>query len=206
MRKFVGYVNGKTFNDEESFNIAADEAIKSNDGNLAISSYYTYSDDNTEREKKALSDWNDINFVSVSDYFLGDRKPDVVNKDSVEFNLSDELKTRILNASNKQNIKKQLDYYISNLNQHIADMNSGIEDRQKQIERLQDKLFEDIEALKDFKGRKKYYEGVLDLVKEEKKEEVKEDVKEEPLTKEKIKSILGTSTFVDIINKLGLLK
>ena len=153
-----------------------------------------------------MSDWNDINFVSVSDYFLGDRKPDVVNKDSVEFNLSDELKTRILNASNKQNIKKQLDYYISNLNQHIADMNSGIEDRQKQIERLQDKLFEDVEVLKDFKGRKKYYEGVLDLVKEEKKEEVKEDVKEEPLTKEKIKSILGTSTFVDIINKLGLLK
>ena len=48
MRKFVGYVNGKSYTNEEDFNKAAQEAIKKNEDNLSITSYYKYTSDKKE--------------------------------------------------------------------------------------------------------------------------------------------------------------
>ena len=79
MKKFVGLVNGKSFDNEKDFNDAADKAIKENDGTLSISSYYTYTSDNVEENK------DDDKFVSTSEYYIGTRKPDKVDKDSIEY-------------------------------------------------------------------------------------------------------------------------
>ena len=109
MKKFVGNVNGKSFDNEEDFNKEAKEAIKKNDGTLSISSYYSYTSDSVEENK------DDDKFVSTSEYLIGGRKPDKVTSDSVEYNFPDVLATRIKEASNKDSIRKNVEYYVSNL-------------------------------------------------------------------------------------------
>ena len=59
MKKFVGLVNGKSFDNEKDFNKAVEEAIKSDNENLSISSYYKYTNDDKE-EKKEISKYHDL--------------------------------------------------------------------------------------------------------------------------------------------------
>lgn len=210
MKKFVGYVNGKSFDNEEDFYQAAQEAIKSNEENMAISSYYKYYPD---EEDKSQDDEKDAKYVSTHEYFLGTRKPDEVEGTKVVYNLSDELKERIINASNVNDIRKSVEFHISNLDKNMNIVNGEIKSYQEKIEKLQDKLYEKVEELKDLEGRSKYYENILNITvdaikKAEEEKEVKEG-KKDVVEKNNIKELLGVSgdmTLSSFLKQLGLLK
>ena len=153
MKKFVGLVNGKSFDNEKDFNDAADKAIKENDGSLSISSYYTYTSDDVEEDK-------DDKFVSTSEYFLGDRKPTKVEKldssrigaigyTNVEYGVSPELEERLKVATNKNSIKENIDYHVAKLSNTIKEYRKDIEEIEKSIDELQKKLYEQQESLLD---------------------------------------------------------
>ena len=217
MKKFVGLVNGKSFDNEEDFNKAAQEAIESNEGNLAISSYYSYTNDED-------GDKGDDRYVSTNEYFLGNRKPDKVEKldssmvglsgySNVEYTLSPELEERLKVASNKNNIKENINYHVTKLVNNIKHYKEELRETEKKIEVLQKNLYEQQELLLDQEGRRKYYNHLLDVL------EIPEEMNEEKKTKEdyvkpevkdKVKEILaGTSyngSLLDILKQLGILK
>ena len=180
MKKFVGNVNGKSFDNEEDFNKAANEAIEKNDGNLSISSYYSYTSDGVEENK------DDDKFVSTNEYFLGDRKPTKVEKldssrigsfgyTNVEYGVSPELEERLKVATNKNSIKENIDYHIEKLSNTIKEYRKDIEEIEKSIDELQKKLYEQQESLLDKEGRRKYYNHILDIIESSESEKSKKD-------------------------------
>lgn len=214
MKKFVGNVNGKSFDNEEDFNKEAKEAIKKNDGTLSISSYYSYTSDSVEENK------DDDKFVSTSEYLIGGRKPDKVTSDSVEYKVSDELVTRIKEASNKDIIRKNVERHVNNLVDSIQNYSKSVDKLEHEIESLQKSLYEKIDVQKELKGKRKYYNTILDYLDEpeveETKEEVKEEVKEEP-EKEYVKPIIKkdlkdffdvdvNTSLYSILRQFGILK
>ena len=222
MKKFVGLVNGKSFDNEKDFNDAADKAIKENDGSLSISSYYTYTSDDVEEDK-------DDKFVSTSEYFLGDRKPTKVEKldssrigaigyTNVEYGVSPELEERLKVATNKNSIKENIDYHVAKLSNTIKEYRKDIEEIEKSIDELQKKLYEQQESLLDKEGRRKYYNHVLDIIESSEPEKSKKnsdgvkDVKKTENVEEKknrIKKVLDvdpdTSLFT-FLTQLGFFK
>lgn len=209
MKKFVGNVNGKSFDNEEDFNKAADEAIKKNDGTLSISSYYSYTSDDEDSEKK-----DDDKFVSTYEYFLGDKKPDNVTSDSVEYEVPEVLIQRIKEASNKDSIRKNVEYHVNNLVDSIHKYDKDVNKLESEIEGLQKRLYEKIDEQKDLKGRRRYYNTILDILDEteESKEEVKEEPKKEyvkPVTKKDLKDFFGVdenTSLYSILKQFGILK
>ena len=224
MKKFVGLVNGKSFDNEKDFNDAADKAIKENDGSLSISSYYTYTSDNVEGDE-----FDDDKFVSTNEYFLGDRKPTKVEKldssrsgifgyTNVEYSVSPELEERLKVATNKNSIRENINYHIAKLSNTIKEYRKDIEEIEKSIDELQKKLYEQQESLLDSEGRKKYYNHILDIIESQDSEKTKQDsddlkdikktdnVEE---TKNKIKKVLDvdpdTSLFT-FLTQLGFFK
>ena len=199
MRKFVGYVNGKSFDNEEDFNIAADEAIKSNDGNLAISSYYSYIDDNKETEQEKFQRENP-DAVDQMEYTL--MGVDCSNKR--DYTISDKLKKRLQNASNKNEIRTTVTKYISNLTDEKKEDIIEKEELIKDIETLQKKLSQKKDWIEYVQREIEYYEYILSLVNEEPKSE-----KKELPNKDKIKEIFkdtdGTITLRSIFKQLGLI-
>ena len=217
MKKFVGLVNGKSFDNEKDFNDAADKAIKENDGSLSISSYYTYTSDDVEENK-------DDKFVSTSEYFLGDRKPTKVEKldssrigaigyTNVEYGVSPELEERLKVATNKNSIKDNIYYHIAKLSNTIKEYRKDIEEIEKSIDELQKKLYEQQESLLDKEGRRKYYNHILDIIESSESENSKNDsVKKSESVEEKknkIRKVLDvdpdTSLFT-FLTQLGFFK
>ena len=181
MRKFVGLVNGKSFDNEKDFNDAANKAIKENDGSLSIASYYTYTPDNVEGDE-----FDDVKFVSTNEYFLGDRKPTKVEKldssrigaigyTNVEYGVSPELEERLKVATNKNSIKENINYHIEKLSNTIKEYRKDIEEIEKSIDNLQKKLYEQQESLLDSEGRRKYYNHILDIIESSESEKSKKD-------------------------------
>lgn len=211
MKKFVGYVNGESFDNEKDFNEAANKAIEENDGSLSISSYYSYTKDDEEEEPK--DDVKDDRFLSTYEYFLGERKPDVVKGDYVEYSLSDELKKRIANATNVKDIRKSVEYHISKIDKNLESVKDDVKKYQEEIEKLQDKLYEKVELMKDLNARNKYYETIFDIAdvasKKVEKEEEKKMLDENKQEREKIREVLGISPDMSLssfLKQLGLLK
>ena len=212
MKKFVGSVNGKSFDNEEDFNKAADEAIKKNDGNLSISSYYSYTSD----DEKSSDDVKDDKFVSTYEYFLGDKKPDNVTSDSVEYEVPESLTQKIKEASNKDSIRKNVEYHVNNLVDSIHKYDKDVDKLESEIEGLQKRLYEKIDEQKDLKGRRRYYNTILDILDEAETEESKEEVKEEPkkeyvkpVTKKDLKDFFGVdenTSLYSILKQFGILK
>ena len=218
MKKFVGLVNGKSFDNEKDFNDAADKAIKENDGSLSISSYYTYTSDDVEENK-------DDKFVSTNEYFLGDRKPTKVEKldssrigtfgyTNVEYDVSPELEERLKVATNRNSIKENIDYHIAKLSNTIKEYRKDIEEIEKSIDELQKKLYEQQESLLDKEGRRKYYNHILDIIESSESEKSKKDsdgLKTENVEEKKnrIKKVLDvdpdTSLFT-FLTQLGFFK
>ena len=217
MKKFVGLVNGKSFDNEKDFNDAADKAIKENDGSLSISSYYTYTSDDVEENK-------DDKFVSTSEYFLGDRKPTKVEKldssrigaigyTNVEYGVSPELEERLKVATNKNSIKENIDYHIAKLSSTIKEYRKDIEEMEKSIDNLQKNLYEQQGTLLDNEGRRKYYNHILDIIESSEPEKTKNDsVKKSESVEEKknkIRKVLDvdpdTSLFT-FLTQLGFFK
>ena len=179
MKKFVGLVNGESFDNEKDFNDAADKAIKENDGSLSISSYYTYTSDDVEEDK-------DDKFVSTSEYFLGDRKPTKVEKldssrigalgyTNVEYDVSPELEERLKVATNKNSIRENINYHIAKLSDTIKEYRKDIEEMEKSIDNLQKNLYEQQGTLLDNEGRRKYYNHILDIIESSEPEKSKKD-------------------------------
>lgn len=210
MKKFVGNVNGKSFDNEEDFNKAADEAIKKNDGTLSISSYYSYTSD----DKEDKDDEKDDKFVSTYEYFLGDKKPDNVTSDSVEYEVPESLIQRIKEASNKASIRQNVEYHVNNLVDSMPKRSKEIGDLQSEIERLQKRLYEKIDEQNDLQGRRRYYNTILDILDEfhEEETEVKEEPKKEyvkPVTKKDLKDFFGVdenTSLYSILRQFGILK
>ena len=218
MKKFVGLVNGKSFDNEKDFNDAADKAIKENDGSLSISSYYTYTSDGVEENK-------DDKFVSTNEYFLGDRKPTKVEKldssrigalgyTNVEYGVSPELEERLKVATNKNSIGENINYHIAKLSNTIKEYRKDIEEIEKSIDELQKKLYEQQESLLDKEGRRKYYNHILDIIESSESEKSKKDsdgLKTESVEEKKnrIKKVLDvdpdTSLFT-FLTQLGFFK
>lgn len=205
MKKFVGYVNGESFDNEKDFNEAANKAIEKNDGTLSISSYYSYTNDD---DRKLLEDEKDDKFVSTNEYFLGETKPIDVDTDSVRYEVPEKLKNRLEEATNKDGIKKNLNYHITKLDNIIDDGERNIKKIQDDIEKLQDKLYEKVNAVKDLKGKKEYYDNLLTIVDVDK--DKKDGEKESnQVTKERIRDVLGISpdmSLYSFLKQLGLLK
>ena len=223
MKKFVGLVNGKSFDNEKDFNDAADKAIKENTDSLSISSYYTYTSDDVEEDK------DDDKFVSTSEYFLGDRKPTKVEKldssrvgavgyTNVEYSVSPELEERLKVATNKNSIRENINYHISKLSNTIKEYRKDIEEIEKSIDNLQKKLYEQQETLLDKEGRRKYYNHILDIIESQESEKSKidpdslKDVKKTESVEEKknkIRKVLDvdpdTSLFT-FLTQLGFFK
>ena len=219
MKKFIGYVNGKSFENEEDFNKAADEAIKNNDGSLAITSYYKYSNDEDGGEG-TVDNKDDGKFVSTHEYFLGTRQPDSITKDGVVYNVPDELKKKLAEASNIKDIKKCIDFHVGKLEDNIKLYSQRVSEYQEKIEKYQNELYKFYDALKDEEGRKKYYDTLNDVVvdalnkrevEEKEKDDVKDDVKKveekNPVTKDSIKEFLGIDTDMSLysfLKQLGI--
>ena len=208
MKKFVGNVNGKSFDNEEDFNKAADEAIKKNDGNLSISSYYSYTSD----DEKSSDDVKDDKFVSTYEYFLGERKPENVSADSVEYEVPEVLIQRIKEASNKDSIRKNVEYHVNNLVDSIHKHNKVVDKLQSEIEGLQKRLYEKMDEQKDLTGRRRYYNSLLDILDEAEAEEPKKEPKKEyvkPVTKKDLKDFFGVdenTSLYSILKQFGILK
>ena len=209
MKKFVGNVNGKSFDNEEDFNKAADEAIKKNDGTLSISSYYSYTSD--DNDVKKIEDKKDDKFVSTYEYFLGDKKPDNVTSDSVEYEVPESLIQRIREASNKDSIRKNVEYHVNNLVDSIHKYDDDVNKLESEIEGIQKRLYEKLDEQKDLKGRRRYYNTILDIIDEFHEDETEEPKKEyvKPVTKKDLKDFFGVdenTSLYSILRQFGILK
>ena len=232
MKKFVGLVNGKSFDNEKDFNEAVQEAIKSDNENLSISSYYKYTND---EEKKEISK-ADNNYVSLNECFLGERKPDKVNiidpaavgcsgYTNVEYNLKPELEDRLKVASNKKNIKESINFHVTKLVDNIKTAKDDLTGTEKQIEILQKELEEKQNRLLDLEGRRKYYNHILDIVetpddvekkvnkaaanlseKKEEKKDIPQVTSEENNDIRKLLNIDENTSLFDLLKQLGILK
>ena len=140
MKKFVGIVNGKTFNNEKEFNDAADLAIKSNDGHLLISSYYSEdTKEETEFNKIKSSSKNETKtLVDKTEYILTDQKPDAYSG----YTVSPELKTKLNAAENKDEIKKNIDTLLTKFNELIKETKHRIYGLEDDIKEMQSRLNE----------------------------------------------------------------
>lgn len=205
MKKFVGYVNGKSFDNEKDFSKAALEAINSDDDNLAISSYYNYGYDNSEDVSKDDQSVETDNVVSESEYLLGDRKPDKVLGDIYEFNFPEGLEDKLKKASNKDFIRSKVDGYLKTFGNAIKEREDKNKQIQYEIENLQDELYENDELIKEIKGREKYYNKIIDILDTEKVDEV--EVKEEPVipNAREVLGIKKDGSIFSFLKELGLL-
>ena len=203
MKKFVGLVNGKSFDNEEDFKAAAKNAIKENDGMVSISSYYSYEKDEEKKEEE------DSNYVNTNEYFLGDRKPDSVTDDGrvVEYNIDEDLVKRIKASINKDSIKKKLEYQINSLSDDITRYENRILSVQTDIDELKKKIAVNCDLIKTLdksknglNGKYKYYATLLERISEE--EEVNEEKKEEH--EEKKEYLKPEAKFTNIRDLFGM--
>ncbi len=205
MKKFVGLVNGKSFDNEEEFKAAAKNAIKENDGMVSISSYYSYGNDEEKKEEEE----DDSNYVNTNEYFLGDRKPDTVTDDGsvVEYNIDEDLVKRIRQSINKDSIKKKLEYQVNCLSDDITryenrilSVQTDIDEIKKKIETNRD-LIKTLEKSKSgLRGKYKYYANLLERICEE--EDVKEEKKDEK--EEKKEYLKPEAKFTNIRDLFGM--
>lgn len=173
MEKFVGTINGKSFDNEKDFSKAAKEAIKNNDGNLSISSYYSYSDDEPVKveEKEVKKVEKKTNILEQKDYVIGDLKP-VVNEDkTLKYIVSDELKEKLQKADNKKDVASDLEGRISYAEGQLEKNTKKIAELEGKIESLQNELFEAQGVSNDLDACKSYYKELLSILKKDDKEE-----------------------------------
>ena len=162
MKKFVGIVNGKTFNNEKEFNDAADLAIKSNDGHLLISSYYSEdTKEETEFNKIKSSSKNETKtLVDNTEYILTDQKPDAYSG----YTVSPELKTKLNAAENKDEIKKNIDTLLTKFNELIKETKHRIYGLEDDIKEMQSRLNESKDSLTDLNWRVLYYKELMSIL------------------------------------------
>lgn len=221
MKKFVGNVNGKNFDNEEEFSKAASKAMNDGGTNLDISYYYAETSDDEKKDEDGGKDAveekkDDSNFVHTHEYFLGSREPDVVNDDgSVKFNVPDGLLKRINTSINRDSIKKKLEYHLGSLGDMISRDCNKVESIQMDIASLKNKISNFEQTLKDtqqnikvLKGKYNYYHEIIDYIQEtDEKAIAEQESKERPARdgKDFKSSLLDMSAF-EFLKQLGFIK
>lgn len=203
MKKFVGNVNGKTFDNETDFNAAAKEAIKSNDGHLSISSYYSYDDKKSEDKNEYKLEKKKTN-LNKEDYILVDQKPDSING----YEVSSDLYEKLINAGNKDEIRKTVENLLTKIETSSKDVEKSVKNLEIDLEAIQDELYEKREYAKDLKWRKLYYNEIKNAL--DKKVPSKNEVNDRKDAKSVFNGIdfggfdiIANNSLYDILKKLG---
>lgn len=177
MKKFVGIVNGKTFHNEKDFNEAATKAVKENDGQLSISSYYKYDTDDTQTDSLSCSTKNEAkdlecprrtdpkskNVLPKTEYVLDDN----ATKDSQGYELTNELYKKLSVADNKAEIVKVVKEIVKNLKNDAQTNIKELNEIFYQISDLQEEQKTRRSKESDINARIDYYNKVLDIVENE---------------------------------------
>lgn len=198
MKKFVGLVNGKSFDNVEDWKNAANEAIKNNDETLSISSYYSYLD-NEEEEKET----KDKNYLPAGEYILVSQEPETKDKGYV-FPVSDELSKKIHNASNKDDIRDNVQNLIETYTDEIINSEKEMKELETKIEKLQSDLYDKDEKVKKLYAYKEYYENISNSLPEHVKETSPEKEVKKSITSDDVKRIFGSTSIYDALRQLGL--
>lgn len=132
MRKFIGNVNGVTFDDEFKFNEAAKKALLSLNENTLISSYYTdVEDKKTEvKEPVKLSDLAPTTYQVKSGYKIYDLTDKVVNL------------LKGVTIENAQSIAEEVKTDIKTLEIEVHDNVAKVEQHRDIINTLEDEINE----------------------------------------------------------------
>ena len=208
MKKFVGLVNGKSFDNEKDFNEAAKKAIQANEENLSISSYYSYTEDS---DKEEVEEKEDTKYLPSSEYMIVSQEPELKDKDYV-YSISDELTKKILEASNDGDIKDNANRLINLYKEQIKCDEEKMKVIEAKIEKLQETLYEKEDGVKKLEAKQEYYNSILNLLsqKEEKVEEKKdeetpaEDEEHKTITAADVRKIFGSTSIYDALRQLGL--
>ena len=213
MKKFVGNVNGTSFDNEEEFNKAAEEAIKAGGKKLDISSYSYFCDDDEKKEE--TEEKKEDNFVHTYEFYLGTKEPDEVLEDgTVRFNVPDELVKRIGKSINKESIKEKLKFHLGTLGDTMTKNGYKIDGFKKSIAEYTERINKLNDAIKDVEkdsnllcGKYNYYYNLLTAVNKEpnKEETVKEKI-EKAATKDEVKSSLMNVSVFDFLKQLGFIR
>jgi len=206
MKKFVGLVNGKSFDNEKDFNEAAKKAIQANEENLSISSYYSYTEDSDKEEE--VDEKEDTKYLPSSEYMIVSQEPELKDKDYV-YSISDELTKKILEASNDGDIKDNANRLINLYKEQIKCEEEKMKVIEAKIENLQDTLYKKEDGVKKLEAKQEYYNNILNLLsqkEEEKKEEETpvEDEEHKTITAADVRKIFGSTSIYDALRQLGL--
>ena len=208
MKKFVGLVNGKSFDNEKDFNEAAKKAIQANEENLSISSYYSYTEDS---DKEEVEEKEDTKYLPSSEYMIVSQEPELKDKDYV-YSISDELTKKILEASNDGDIKDNANRLINLYKEQIKCEEEKMKVIEAKIENLQETLYKKEDGVKKLEAKQEYYNSILNLIsqKEDKVEEKKEeetpaeDEEHKTITAADVRKIFGSTSIYDALRQLGL--
>ena len=206
MKKFVGLVNGKSFDSEKDFKDAAKKAIQENEESVSISSYYSYTNDD---EPEKIEDKKDTKCLPYNEYIITSQIPELKDKDYV-YPISDELTKKILEASNDDEIKDNANRFINLYKEQIEIEEEKMKVVESKIENLQDFLYKKEDEVKKLDAKKEYYNSILNLLsqdEENKKEEEETPVKDDEhktITAADVKKIFGTTSIYDALRQLGL--
>lgn len=174
MKKFVGTVNGKSYSSVEEFNEAVNKLMKNNDGYISISSYWTeISDEDKEIEsedenKEGIAEESTLNDLSKDEYIIND-------KDIIYYNIYDtyyvnanDIKNKINNATNKDEIYKNVSDEISKLNNKEDGINDELVKITDKISELKKDYNNKKDELKKIKASLDYYKEIKYLSNENK--------------------------------------
>lgn len=218
MKKFVGNVNGESFDNVEKFQDAAEKAIKDSKSNLNISLYYKEIEDD-DKEKK------DTNHLPSSEYIDTNSNPPKENGEYF-IPLKEDLKKKLIEATNDNDIEYNLKTIINMYETSINNTEMQWKNQEAEIEK-QKKLFETtISRLEDDKNgleenhkklwaKKDYYTRLLAIIQEKIKarEESETEERKEPVDEQKpnkrddfrdIRSIIGLNPF-DFLREIGFI-
>lgn len=177
MKKFVGIVNGKTYHNEKDFNDAATKAVKENDGQLSISSYYKYDTDDTQTESLGCSTKNEAkdlgcpareepkpkNILPKTEYVLDENATRGVQG----YELTNELYKKLSVADNKAEIVKAVKEIVKNLKD---DAKTNIKELNEIFDKISELQYEQKTRRakeSDLNAKIDYYNKVLDIVENE---------------------------------------
>ena len=170
MKKFVGTVNGETFDNEKDFNEAASKAVTESNGTLSISSYITYVDDEDDEDdsKKEIEETpeevvEDVIEVTEDDLNINSN-PRVLLGGKLAYDVTTRLADKLRRASNKDEVKELIEKRLKDTESIIKKNSETEKELENEIDELQKKLYSCESDQKDVKARRRYYNTLLDIL------------------------------------------
>lgn len=181
MKKFVGTVNGKSFDNEKDFNEAAQKAIASGEENLSISSYYKYVSDEVEKSEplKESEQVKELDYsLKHEDFMVDENHPQIKIDGDYEYPISKKLKEKLEKATNKEDIKLTSNFMIDvlsfnsdrycdqskELDNKVKELQRKIEELENELDDAEDKLYQAEVNRKKVSAAIEYYTRISSLV------------------------------------------